>query len=359
MAVTVARRTRRRARPGAACWPTIASWACGSWRAPTRPAGAALAGPLVAAAVCLDVDRLRGARCDAARHARRLQAPHRGAPRGAVRGRDRVRARRSRCASCRRPRSTAAACTGRTCTRSAGRSARSTPSPTSASPTGFRSPGCARAAPRGGRRRRAQRRDRRGVDRRQGDARPVHATASPPRYPGFGFEQHVGYITPEHTPRGPGARPDAASPAVVRGDRLCAARSRPLSTAASPRRWPPCGCACAATASSAATCAWPAARSTWSRKRGPTLVVCEVKARRGARRGGAGRGRGPRQQRRLAEAAEVLLAARPGSRAAALRRDRRRRPSHHPHSGRVLSAIRARDRDGSAHRLLQTRAYAR
>jgi putative endonuclease len=46
-------------------------------------------------------------------------------------------------------------------------------------------------------------------------------------------------------------------------------------------------------------------------RRGRTLVVCEVKARRSGRRGLPEEMVGPWQQRRLLEAAEVLLAADP------------------------------------------------
>ena len=135
-----------------------------------------------------------------------------------------------------------------------------------------------------------------------------------PRYPGFGFEQHVGYITPEHTRAVRGARPDAASPAVVRGDRLCAAgpRSRPLSTGASPRRWP----------------------RLWLRLRGYRILRPQRPRRRprGRRRRAARpharrlRGEGPPQRpsrdagrggrgaeaAAAAEAGEMLLAAHPG-----------------------------------------------
>ncbi len=44
-------------------------------------------------------------------------------------------------------------------------------------------------------------------------------------------------------------------------------------------------------------------------RRGRTLVICEVKARRSGRRGAPEEMVGPWQQRRLREAAEVLLAA--------------------------------------------------
>jgi putative endonuclease len=47
-------------------------------------------------------------------------------------------------------------------------------------------------------------------------------------------------------------------------------------------------------------------------RRGRTLVVCEVKARRGIRRGAPAEAVDPRKQRRLAEAGEMLLAAHPG-----------------------------------------------
>jgi putative endonuclease len=51
-------------------------------------------------------------------------------------------------------------------------------------------------------------------------------------------------------------------------------------------------------------------------RRGRTLVVCEVKARRSARTGRPEEMVGPWQQRRLLEAAEVLLAADPRARTA-------------------------------------------
>jgi putative endonuclease len=51
-------------------------------------------------------------------------------------------------------------------------------------------------------------------------------------------------------------------------------------------------------------------------RRGRTLVVCEVKARRSGRRGRPEEMVGARQGRRLLEAAEVLLAADPRARAA-------------------------------------------
>jgi putative endonuclease len=47
-------------------------------------------------------------------------------------------------------------------------------------------------------------------------------------------------------------------------------------------------------------------------RRGRTLVVCEVKARRSRRRGAPADAVDPRKQRRLAEAGEMLLAANPG-----------------------------------------------
>jgi len=46
-------------------------------------------------------------------------------------------------------------------------------------------------------------------------------------------------------------------------------------------------------------------------KRGRTLVICEVKARRSARRGTPAEAVGAQKQRRLAEAGEMLLAAYP------------------------------------------------
>ena len=46
-------------------------------------------------------------------------------------------------------------------------------------------------------------------------------------------------------------------------------------------------------------------------RRGHTLVVCEVKARRSRRRGAPAEAVDPRKQRRLAEAGEMLLAAHP------------------------------------------------
>jgi putative endonuclease len=51
-------------------------------------------------------------------------------------------------------------------------------------------------------------------------------------------------------------------------------------------------------------------------RRGRTLVVCEVKARRSGRRGMPEETVGAWQQRRLREAAEVLLAADPRARSA-------------------------------------------
>jgi putative endonuclease len=51
-------------------------------------------------------------------------------------------------------------------------------------------------------------------------------------------------------------------------------------------------------------------------RRGRTLVVCEVKARRSGRRGAPEEMVGEWQQRRLLEAAEVLLAADPRARSA-------------------------------------------
>ena len=51
-------------------------------------------------------------------------------------------------------------------------------------------------------------------------------------------------------------------------------------------------------------------------RRGRTLVVCEVKARRSGRRGQPEEMVGEWQQRRLLEAAEVLLAADPKARSA-------------------------------------------
>ncbi|HEY3763611.1 MAG TPA: YraN family protein [Gaiellales bacterium] len=51
-------------------------------------------------------------------------------------------------------------------------------------------------------------------------------------------------------------------------------------------------------------------------RRGRTLVICEVKARRGGRRGQAEEMVGERQTRRLLQAAEVLLAADPRARTA-------------------------------------------
>lgn len=47
-------------------------------------------------------------------------------------------------------------------------------------------------------------------------------------------------------------------------------------------------------------------------RRGRTLVVCEVKARRSARRGTPAEAVGAHKQRRLAEAGEMLLASHPG-----------------------------------------------
>jgi putative endonuclease len=49
-------------------------------------------------------------------------------------------------------------------------------------------------------------------------------------------------------------------------------------------------------------------------RRGSMLVVVEVKARRSGRRGAPEEAVGPRQRRRLAEAAELLLAADPRAR---------------------------------------------
>jgi putative endonuclease len=47
-------------------------------------------------------------------------------------------------------------------------------------------------------------------------------------------------------------------------------------------------------------------------RRGRTLVVCEVKARRTRSRGAPAEAVDPRKQRRMAEAGEMLLAAHPG-----------------------------------------------
>jgi putative endonuclease len=48
-------------------------------------------------------------------------------------------------------------------------------------------------------------------------------------------------------------------------------------------------------------------------RRGTTLVVCEVKARRSRSRGAPAEAVDPRKMRRLAEAGEMLLAAHPGA----------------------------------------------
>ena len=63
---------------------------------------------------------------------------------------------------------------------------------------GFRLPGVRRRAHRGRRRRRAQRGDRGGLGDRQGHARPLHAPRVAELYPGWEFETNVGYSTPEH-----------------------------------------------------------------------------------------------------------------------------------------------------------------
>jgi putative endonuclease len=47
-------------------------------------------------------------------------------------------------------------------------------------------------------------------------------------------------------------------------------------------------------------------------RRGRTLVVCEVKARRSQSRGAPAEAVDPRKQRRMTEAGEMLLAAHPG-----------------------------------------------
>lgn len=48
-------------------------------------------------------------------------------------------------------------------------------------------------------------------------------------------------------------------------------------------------------------------------RRGRTLVVCEVKGRRSRARGAPAEAVDPRKQRRMTEAAEMLLAAHPGA----------------------------------------------
>jgi putative endonuclease len=48
-------------------------------------------------------------------------------------------------------------------------------------------------------------------------------------------------------------------------------------------------------------------------RRGATLVVCEVKARRSGSRGAPAEAVDPRKMRRLAEAGEMLLASHPGA----------------------------------------------
>ena len=179
MAVTVARRSRRtRARPGAAFLPTTAAWARASSRAPTRPAAAALAGPLVAAAVCLDVDRLRGARCaplgmldDSKRHteARReelFEAVVSCASQVAVCVVPGARDRPPRPSPIEPARARAGALRARS-------RARRLPH-RRLSRSGVRA-----HAPRRGRRRRPKRCDRRGVHHREGHARPVHAAHRP------------------------------------------------------------------------------------------------------------------------------------------------------------------------------------
>ena len=156
-----------------------------------------LAGPLVAAAVLFDYERLSVSDRRILGRPARLQADDRGGAAGDVP----LRAAGRRAGQHRRPlgagidrRGLHVTNSKRSATRWSGwhpgarRSAWSTASalPRCASRTGR------------GRRRPHQRRDRRRLGARQGDPRPLHARRAAPDHPGWGFEEHVGYSTPEH-----------------------------------------------------------------------------------------------------------------------------------------------------------------
>ena len=198
MAVTVARRSRRtRTRPGRRLLAHDRGLGVRLVAGADEAGRGSLAGPLVAAAVCLDLDRLRGARCaplgmldDSKRHT--------GARREELF--DAVVSCASQVAVCVVPaseidrrglhRSNLHALGQALCALD--------PEPDVCLTDGFPVPGCARAH--------------RAVV--GGDGRSAAIAAASiiakvtrdrfmrriaPRYPGFGFEQHVGYITPEHT----------------------------------------------------------------------------------------------------------------------------------------------------------------
>ena len=135
-----------------------------------------LAGPLVAAAVLFDLERLTPRDVRALGQAQRLQAAHRGGARGALPDRAADRDEGQRRLALRARDRRARACTGRTSTRCATRCAAS-PGPGVVLPV-RRLParqGLPVAAARDRRRRHEERGDRRRVDRRQGHARPLHA----------------------------------------------------------------------------------------------------------------------------------------------------------------------------------------
>ena len=261
MAVTAARTPRRR--PGRRLLAHDRDLGARLVAGADEAGRGSLAGPLVARRGVLRHRPPARVALRAARPPRRLQAPHRGPPRGAFRGGGRRAPRRWRCASSRRPRSTAAAFTGRTCTRSGEALCALDPEPDVCLTDGFPVPGCARAhrAVVGGDGRSAAIAAASIVAKVTRDRfmRAHRAALSRVRVRAARRLHHA-----RAHARCPRARPDAASPAVVRGDRLCAARSRPLSTAGSPRPLPPRGCGCAATGSWAGTSASPGARSTSS-----------------------------------------------------------------------------------------------
>ncbi len=198
MAVTVARRTRRtRSRPGRRLLAHDRGLGARLVAGADEAGRGSLAGPLVAAAVCLDLDQLRGARCaplglldDSKRHTevRREELF------------EAVIACAAQVAVCVVP---ASEIDRRGLHRSnlhaLGRALCALdPEPDVCLTDGFPVPGCARSH--------------RAVV--GGDGRSAAIAAASivakvtrdrfmrriaPRYPGFGFEQHVGYITPEHT----------------------------------------------------------------------------------------------------------------------------------------------------------------
>ena len=156
-----------------------------------------LAGPLVAAAVLLDLERIGPAQARALGDAQRLKAADAGGPRGAVPGDPRARRRASRSSRGARPGSTPAACTRPTSRRCATRLTRSPCEGCICLSDGFPVAGL-------------------GHEQRAvigGDAKSaaiaaasVLAKETRDRYmrradaahPGWEFAQHVGYSTPEH-----------------------------------------------------------------------------------------------------------------------------------------------------------------